>query len=112
MNLGPGPLTDRVFMWIDPRLTGSLEVDSEATAKAKNEAVEETPEQFIRYAAGDLLSPAGVEITSEQLTLLKLEHEESLRQQPAGESFGRAAHCFGLFVAMFTLAGFYLHLTP
>ena len=63
-------LTDRVFMWIDPRLTGSLEVDSEATAKAKNEAVEETPEQFIRYAAGDLLSPAGVEITSEQLTLL------------------------------------------
>ena len=76
-ELGPGPLTDRVFMWIDPRLTGSLEVDSEATAKAKNEAVEETPEQFIRYAAGDLLSPAGVEITSEQLTLLKLEHEES-----------------------------------
>ena len=38
-ELGPGPLTDRVFMWIDPRLTGSLEVDSEATAKAKNEAV-------------------------------------------------------------------------
>ena len=109
-ELGPGPLTDRVFMWIDPRLTGSLEVDSEATAKAKNEAVEETPEQFIRYAAGDLLSPAGVEITSEQLALLKLEHEESLRQQPAGESFGRAASLFGLFVAMFTLAGFYLHL--
>jgi len=68
-ELGPGPLTDRVFMWIDPRLTGSLVVDNEATAKAKNEAVEETPEQFIRYSAGDLLSPAGVEITNEQLTL-------------------------------------------
>ena len=83
-ELGPGPLTDRVFIWIDPRLTGSLEVDNEATAKAKNEAVEETPEQFIRYSAGDLLSPAGVEITNEQLTLLKLEHEESLKQQPVG----------------------------
>ncbi|MBT4887311.1 MAG: hypothetical protein HON07_08875, partial [Planctomycetaceae bacterium] len=50
-ELGSGPLTDRVFMWIDPRLTGSLEVDSEATSKAKNEAVEKTPEQSIRYAA-------------------------------------------------------------
>ncbi len=109
-ELGSGPLTDRVFMWIDPRLTGSLEVDSEATSKAKNEAVEKTPEQFIRYAAGDLLAPAGEEITNEQVTLLKLEHEESLRQQPLSERFGRAASLFGLFVAMFTLAGFYLHL--
>ncbi len=109
-ELGSGPLTDRVFMWIDPRLTGSLEVDSEATSKAKNEAVEKTPEQFIRYAAGDLLAPAGEEITNEQVTLLKLEHEESLRQQPLSERFGRAASLFGSFVAMFTLAGFYLHL--
>jgi len=109
-ELGSGPLTDRVFMWIDPRLTGSLEVDSEATSKAKNEAVEKTPEQFIRYAAGDLLAPAGEELTNEQVTLLKLEHEESLRQQPVSERFGRAASLFGLFVAMFTLAGFYLHL--
>jgi len=109
-ELGSGPLTDRVFMWIDPRLTGSLEVDSEATSKAKNEAVEKTPEQFIRYSAGDLLAPAGEEITNEQVTLLKLEHEESLRQQPVSERFGRAASLFGLFVAMFTLAGFYLHL--
>ena len=74
-ELGPGPLTDRVFMWVDPRLTGSLEVDNEATSKAKNEAVSKTPEQFIRYAAGDLLAPAGEEITNEQVTLLKLEHE-------------------------------------
>ena len=109
-ELGPGPLTDRVFMWVDPRLTGSLEVDNEATSKAKNEAVSKTPEQFIRYAAGDLLAPAGEEITNEQVTLLKLEHEESLRQQPVSERFGRAASLFGLFVAMFTLAGFYLHL--
>ena len=109
-ELGSGPLTDRVFMWIDPRLTGSLEVDSEATSKAKNEAVEKTPEQFIRYSAGDLLAPAGEEITNEQVTLLKLEHEESLRQQPVSERFGRATSLFGLFVAMFTLAGFYLHL--
>ena len=109
-ELGPGPLTDRVFMWVDPRLTGSLEVDNEATSKAKNEAVSKTPEQFLRYAAGDLLAPAGEEITNEQVTLLKLEHEESLRQQPVSERFGRAASLFGLFVAMFTLAGFYLHL--
>ena len=109
-ELGAGPLTDRVFNWVDPRLTGSLEVDSEATSRAKAEAIEKTPKQFVRYAAGDLLVPAGKEITSEELTLLKLEHEEALRQQPVGERIGRAASLLGLFVAMFTLAGFYLHL--
>ncbi len=109
-ELGAGPLTDRVFTWIDPRLTGSLEMDTEATAKAKVEAIEKTPKQFVRYAAGDLLLPAGKEITSAELTLLKLEHEEALRQQPLGERIGRAASLLGLFVAMFTLAGFYLHL--
>ncbi len=109
-ELGAGPLTDRVFTWIDPRLTGSLELDTEATAKAKVEAIEKTPKQFVRYAAGDLLVPAGKEITSAELTLLKLEHDEALRQQPLGERIGRAASLLGLFVAMFTLAGFYLHL--
>lgn len=109
-ELGAGPLTDRVFNWADPRLTGSLEVDSEATSRAKVEAIEKTPKQFVRYAAGDLLVPAGKEITAEELTLLKLEHEEALQQQPVGERIGRAASLLGLFVAMFTLAGFYLHL--
>jgi putative nucleotidyltransferase with HDIG domain len=109
-ELGAGPLTDRVFNWVDPRLTGSLEVDSEATSRAKTEAIEKTPKQFVRYAAGDLLVPAGREITAEELKLLKLEHEEALRQQPVGERIGRAFSLLGLFVAMFTLAGFYLHL--
>jgi len=109
-ELGNGPLTDRVFTWIDPRLTGSLELDREATAKAKAEAIEKTPRQFVRYAAGDLLVPAGREITSEELTLLRLEHDEAMQQQPVSQRLGRAISMLGLFIAMFTLAGFYLHL--
>jgi len=109
-ELDSGPLTDRVFAWIDPRLTGSLELDSEATAKAKAEAIEKTPKQFVRYAAGDLLVPAGKEITPEELTLLRLEHDEAMRQQPLSQQLGRAISMLGLFIAMFTLAGFYLHL--
>ena len=109
-ELGSGPLTDRVFTWIDPRLTGSLELDVESTAKAKTEAIEKTPKQFVRYAAGDLLVPAGQEITAEELTLLKLEHDEAMLQQPLGQQLGRAVSMLGLFIAMFTLAGFYLHL--
>ncbi|NDH92965.1 MAG: HDIG domain-containing protein [Planctomycetia bacterium] len=109
-ELGSGPLTDRVFTWIDPRLTGSLELDGESTAKAKTEAIEKTPKQFVRYAAGDLLVPAGQEITADELTLLKLEHDEAMLQQPLGQQLGRAISMLGLFIAMFTLAGFYLHL--
>ena len=54
-------MTDRVFMWIDPRLTGSLEVDSEATAKAKNEAAKKHLNNLF-VIQQVIFAPAGVEI--------------------------------------------------
>ncbi len=109
-ELGEGPLADRVFAWIYPRLTGSLEIDRDATTKAKEEAVAKTPKQFVRYSSGDRLVPAGAAITADQLGLLRSEHEEVIRLQDVWHILGRAASMLGLFVAMFTLAGFYIHL--
>ncbi len=109
-ELGEGAFADRVFGWIDPKLSGSLEIDRDATAKAKADAVARTPKQFVRYAEGDLLAPAGKPITSEELVLLEREHDEYVRQQDARQRAGRALSMAGLFIAMFTLAGFYIHL--
>jgi putative nucleotidyltransferase with HDIG domain len=109
-ELGETPFAGRVFAWIDPRLSGSLEIDRESTVRAKKEAVEKTPQQFVRYAAGDLLADAGVPIAAEDLVLLRREHDEFVRQQDARQRAARAASMFGLFVAMFALSGFYIHL--
>jgi putative nucleotidyltransferase with HDIG domain len=109
-ELGKGSFADRVHAWVGQRLSGSLEIDREATAKAKKEAVAKTPQQFVRYAAGDVLAEACTPITADALSLLQREHDEYVRLQEARARAGRAASLFGLFVAMFTLAGFYLHL--
>ena len=109
-ELGEGPLASRVFAWLETRLSGSLEIDRDATAKAKKEAVEKTPQQFVRYAAGDLLADAGMPMKANDVQLLEREHEEYVRQQDARQRIGRALSLFGLFAAMFALSGFYIHL--
>lgn len=109
-ELGAGPFADRIFAWIEPKVSGSLEIDRESTAKAKADAIAKTPRQFARYAEGDLLAPAGKPITADELVLLEREHDEYVRQQDVRQRAGRAASMVGLFIAMFTLAGFYLHL--
>jgi len=109
-ELGAGAFAERIFGWIEPKVSGSLETDRESTTKAKADAVAKTPQQFVRYAEGDLLAPAGKPITADELVLLEREHDEYVRQQDVRQRAGRAASMVGLFIAMFTLAGFYLHL--
>jgi len=109
-ELGAGAFAGRVFKWIEPKLSGSLEIDRDSTATAKTDAIQKTSQQYVRYAAGDLLAGAGTPITTDDLVLLRREHDEFVRQQEARQRAGRAVAMFGLFVAMFTLAGFYIHL--
>jgi len=109
-EVGTGPFVERLFSWVEPKVAGSLEIDRDATARAKAEAVAKTPQQFVRYAEDDLLVPAGRPITADELLLVRREHDEYVRQQDGRQRAGRAAALAGLFVAMFTLAGFYVHL--
>jgi putative nucleotidyltransferase with HDIG domain len=109
-ELGEGPFVDRIVAWIDPRLTGTLEIDKENTAKAKQEAADRTPAQFVSYKAGDLLAAASVPVTPDSLTLLRREHDEFLRQQDPRQRIIRTLAMLGMFAALFTLSGFYIHL--
>ena len=109
-ELGAGVFADRIDAWVGPKLAGSLEIDLEATQQARTEAREKTPQQFVRYAAGDILSAPGELVREEELALLRYEHDEYVRRQDARPRAGRALSMLGLFVAMFTLAGFYVHM--
>lgn len=109
-ELGAGGFADRIDAWVGPKLAGSLEIDLEATQQARTEAREKTPQQFVRYAAGDILSAPGELVREEELALLRYEHDEYVRRQDARPRAGRALSMLGLFIAMFTLAGFYVHM--
>jgi len=109
-ELGEGPFIDRIFAWIEPRLSGTLEIDRDGTDRAKREAVEKTPPQFVRYAAGDVIAEANAPVSSDGLVLLRREHDEYLRQRDTRQRLARTFSMLGLFAAMFALSGFYVHL--
>jgi cyclic-di-AMP phosphodiesterase PgpH len=109
-EFGEGPFVDRVFSWIEPRLSGTLEIDREGTDRAKREAIEKTPPQFVRYAQGDVLAEAGIPLESDGISLVRREHDEYLRQRDTRQRLARTASMLGLFAAMFALSGFYVHL--
>jgi len=109
-ELGEGPFVDRLYAWIEPRLSGTLEIDRDGTDRAKREAIEKTPPQFVRYAAGDVIAEANVPVTADELVLLSREHDEYLRQRDARQRLARTLSMLGLFAAMFALSGFYIHL--
>jgi putative nucleotidyltransferase with HDIG domain len=109
-ELGEGPFVDRIVAWIEPRLSGTLEIDREGTARAKQEAIDKTPPQYVAYQKGGLLAEASVPVTPDSLVLLQREHDEYLRTQEPGQRVARALAMLGLFAAMFALAGFYIHL--
>jgi putative nucleotidyltransferase with HDIG domain len=109
-ELGEGPFVDRIYAWIEPRLSGTLEIDRDGTDRAKREAIDKTPPQFVRYAAGDVIAEANQPVSSDELVLLRREHEEYLRQRDSRQRLARTLSMLGLFAAMFALSGFYIHL--
>jgi len=108
-ELGAGAFADRIDAWIEPKLAGSLEIDPEATQQARTEAREKTKQQVVKYSTDDILSAPGEPVGEEELALLRYEHEAYDADQKSHERAGRMLSMLGLFVAMFTLAGFYLH---
>lgn len=109
-ELGEGTLADRIYAWVEPRLSGTLEIDRDGTDRAKREAIAKTPPQFVRYAAGDVIAEANVPVSGEGIVLLRREHDEYLRQRDTRQRLARTFSMLGLFAAMFALSGFYIHL--
>ena len=109
-EIGAGPFVERIVAWVDPRLAGTLEIDPEATDRAKKEAIAKTPQQFVRYAADDVLAEAGEPVDAEELGLLRREHDAFVRQEATRQRLARTFGMLGMLAALFGLAGLHLHL--
>ncbi|MFM9057915.1 MAG: HD family phosphohydrolase [Planctomycetaceae bacterium] len=109
-ELGAGPFTDRIVAWVEPRLAGTLEIDREGTSRAKKEAIAKTPQQFVRYAAGDVLAEAGEPVGDEELGLLHRERDAFFRQQDTRQRVARTLAILGMLAGLFALTGFHIRL--
>jgi putative nucleotidyltransferase with HDIG domain len=104
-------IAGRVFAWMAPKLTSTLTLNIPATRAEQDKAASEQPEITKPFVKGkDLLAEAGKPLTPDARQLLKLEHEAELKNRSAGERIERALATLGMFVALYTLAGFYLYM--
>ncbi len=102
-------LAQRVYVWLRPRLVPTLTLNIDATRKAQDEAAEMVPIQTKPYHAGeDVLAVAGQPLSREAIDLLKLEYDTQLAQQGLGSRIRRSLAILGMYLALYTLCGFYI----
>jgi putative nucleotidyltransferase with HDIG domain len=98
------------YEWLQKKLTGAntLTINTELSKRSKEIAAAEVPTVMIAYQAGMPLAPAGIPLTQVTLDLL---HEEYKAEQAEPNWYDRAMRsgaAAGMFIALFTLCGFYI----
>ncbi len=102
-------VAQQTFAWLRPRLLTTLSMDLDATRQAQDEQAEKTPEEMRLFRAGeDTLARADEPLTSESLELLRLEYAAKLQQLELGPRIRRTLAMLGMYVALYTLCGFYI----
>ena len=102
-------LAQQVFAWLRPRLVPTLKLNLAATDKAQDAAEAAVAEVTKPFRAGEnTLAKGGEPIDAVTLKLLKLEYDQFLAQRGLGAKLRRALAILGMYVALYTLCGFYI----
>lgn len=101
----------RIFYWLNPRITGTLAYVEESTRAAQDKAADEVAEVFVTYKTNDnerALAVGGMPIEIKDFELLKLEYNALVEQLSWRQKALWSLANFGMFVALYTLSGFYI----
>jgi cyclic-di-AMP phosphodiesterase PgpH len=102
-------LAQQIFAWLHPRLVPTLKLNLAATLQAQEAAEDAVVEVTKPYRAGEnTLADGGDAIDENTLKLLNLEYKERLAQRGFGVKFRRFLAVLGMYVALYTLCGFYI----
>ncbi|MEM8944966.1 MAG: HDIG domain-containing metalloprotein [Planctomycetota bacterium] len=109
-KLASAEVAQRTFAWLRPRLITTLTLDLDATRLAQDEAAEQTEPVYRPFHSGeDTLAKAGTPLTSESIDLLRLEYNAKLADQEVGPRVRRTLAVLGMYIALYTLCGYYIH---
>ncbi|MEX2141344.1 MAG: HDIG domain-containing metalloprotein [Pirellulales bacterium] len=100
-----------LFNWLKPKLPAkTLTLDEAETIKAREEEAGKIEPVKIPYPAGEAdLAKAGEPLQPATIELLRKEYEATLAQRAFEDKLYRSLAVFGMFFALFTLAGFYIY---
>ncbi|HEV3122446.1 MAG TPA: HDIG domain-containing protein [Isosphaeraceae bacterium] len=107
----PAQLGQTLFSLIAEKLAGTptLTYEEKLTTQVRETIRNQLPPVYETYRKGDLLVAQGQEITSDQLALLRLEHETAVSSLHLGDKLRRGAAIIVLVAALFALIGYYIH---
>jgi putative nucleotidyltransferase with HDIG domain len=105
-----GAASQRLYDFLSTRLPTTLTFDREATLAAAEQAAAAIEPILFTYSPGDKLKgvAAGEPLSAEARELLRREHEALVSQMALGERVLRTAAHVGMYIALFTLCGFYI----
>ena len=102
-------LAQRVFAWLRPRLMTTLKLDLAATREAQDveeSKVEPVPRYY--HPGEDILARANEPLSDELIELLRSEYQAKIEGQDLGPRVRRTLSVLGMYVALYTLCGFYI----
>ena len=98
-----------VESWLRNRLTGQLTYDRSATEQRRRDAFDAVEPQYDRFAAGQILIPAGTLIEANQLTVLNAEYSAHEQQVSFGQRLLRIGGASLMVTLMVVLFGVYIY---
>jgi len=105
-------VAQRLFYWLGPKLADlvTLQLDRDKTMEKREEARRAVPPVTQKFPKGEAeLARAGEAIDAATRDLLRLEYDKAIEQRTTSDKLYRSLSVFGMFFALFTLAGFYIY---
>ncbi len=112
-KMAPETAADRIAHWLRAQIPITLTLDPEATRRAQEyeaQQVNEVPRVFLPGPnPANVLVHAGQPIDDDTMELLREEHQQRLATRSWGERVARSFAILGLYLALFTLCGYYIY---
>jgi putative nucleotidyltransferase with HDIG domain len=108
-------VADRIFAELKRRLPETLKLNLEATREVQAQAVAAVEDQYKVIPTGEVLArakdDAGKSLPIDDATLKKLEDEygTELAQRPFSAKVARSLAIIGMYIALYTLCGYYIY---
>jgi len=102
-------LARHLLAWLKPRLPTTLSFHRDATRAAADEAAAAVPPVMNTYEIGQRLAEGGKPLAQRELELLGQEHAALVAGLGASRTLAFTLASLGMYVALYTLCGFYTH---